>query len=188
MSDSPELYVKEVSKGGKVSYKKFEGPVARYASPEAPLMSEFDDKELITAGVSLGMMMLMLLENTLPPHSRNARKIKAVTDAIVDLAKGQGSVLEQEMVDYWVNMWNYCMEQMQLGLVEKYHAVKTLNGKYVYDPRDNLYHESNNPALILGDLIFSKKIITDVEIGEKFWNQIADMANMCEELVDEKEA
>ena len=84
----------------------------------APLISDFDDKELITCGVSLGMMMLMLLEKTLPPHARNARKVKAVTDAITDLAKGQGAPIEQEMIDYWVDTWNYCMEQMQKGLTD----------------------------------------------------------------------
>lgn len=105
-------------------YKKVQqGNRVRYVEhvPEAnpvPECSEFDNAELITLGVSLGVMMLMILEKQIPPHARNARKIKALENAILDLAKGHGAPITEEMTQYWVDVWNRVMFEVQAGLIK----------------------------------------------------------------------
>lgn len=83
---------------------------------EVPVVDEFDSGELITLGVSLGMMMLMILEKQLPSHARNARKLQALQAAILDLAKGHGKPIDPAMADYWVDVWNRVMSEIQAGL------------------------------------------------------------------------
>jgi len=77
---------------------------------------EFDDAEIITWAVSIGMTQLMILRKKLPEHARNARKIKAIEDAIYNLAAGHGKPLSDEMVDYVIGCWNRTMQKIQRGL------------------------------------------------------------------------
>jgi hypothetical protein len=106
-----QLYEKVVSPKGKVTYREY----TPQAGPDIKA-SEFDTAEMITWAVSIGMTQLMILRKNLPAHARNARKIKAVEEAIFDLAKGHGAPLDDEMVDYVIACWNATMRRIQSGL------------------------------------------------------------------------
>lgn len=105
------LYEKVISKGGKVSYIEH----VPSAGPDLKA-EEFDTAECITWAIAIGMTQLMILRKQLPEHARNARKIKAVEDAIYDLAQGHGKPLSDEMVDYVIGCWNQTMLTIQKGL------------------------------------------------------------------------
>jgi len=105
------LYEKIISHGGKVTYREFQP-----AATNALQAEEFDDAEILTWAVSIGMTQLMILRKKLPEHARNARKIKAVEDAIYNLAAGHGKPLDDDMVDYVVGCWNRTMMVIQRGL------------------------------------------------------------------------
>ena len=105
------LYERTTSPAGRVTYREY------IPTPATDLCAdEFDTAECITWAVSIGITQLMILERQLPSHARNARKIKALTEAILDLAKGHGKPLPDEMVDYVIGCWNRCMVEIQRGL------------------------------------------------------------------------
>jgi hypothetical protein len=108
-----QLYERIVSEKGRVSYREYFLP---HEGPCLPAEG-FDLAEVITWSVALAMTQLMILRKSLPEHARVPRKIKAVEEAIYDLAKEHGKPLDDEMVDYVVGCWNRTMEEIQRGLV-----------------------------------------------------------------------
>lgn len=105
------LYERILSPSGRVTYREH----IPQAGPDLRA-DEFDTAELLTWAISIGMTQLMILRKQLPEHARNARKIKAVEDAIYDLAAGHGKPLSDEMVDYVIGCWNRTMGAIQQGL------------------------------------------------------------------------
>lgn len=63
------------------------------------------------------------------------------------------------------------------------------DGLLVYDPRIKQVIKSDNPALIFGHLIETESIITKYNLieKEKFWKNIAEMADFCDEKIDWQE-
>ena len=106
------LYEK-ITTGKRIRY------VEHVPANSVPVCDAFDSAELVTLGTSLGIMILMILEKQLPPHARNARKIKAVEDAVLDLARGHCAPITEEMMQYWVDAWNHTMIDIQAGLAYK---------------------------------------------------------------------
>ena len=57
-------------------------------------------------------------------------------------------------------------------------------GVLVYDPRDNSWKVSDNPALVMADLADRKIIKTswrlDKALDNPFWNLIEELANFCD--------
>lgn len=107
-----ELYTK-VQQGNRVRYV----PLQEKAPPLPP--PDFTDEEIITLGVSVGAMILIQLEQNIPEHKRNRRKVKAVTDALMNLAHGNGKPIDTELIDYWTEVWNTTMKRFQSGLEGK---------------------------------------------------------------------
>lgn len=116
------LYEK-VIKGKQVRY------IEHDPNANVPHVMEFSNEELITLGVSLGTVMLMLLERQLPEKARNRRKIKAVHDAILDLSRGTGEPVSGEMIQYWANCWDETMQRISEGLIAKHEAEEKINVK-----------------------------------------------------------
>lgn len=59
----------------------------------------------------------------------------------------------------------------------------TLEGIKVYDPRDRTFKISNNPALILADLVIMSVVKHDVigiKIDKDFWHIIGELADWAE--------
>ena len=102
-----QLYEKTISKGGKVVYKPYTPP------SQAPVVMNINDREALTIVASLGMMLIMLFERHFPPHQRNARKIKAVEDAIFNLYAGSGEKLDPALVDWVLSCWDETMRRAE---------------------------------------------------------------------------
>ena len=61
-----------------------------------------------------------------------------------------------------------------------------VDGIKCYDPRDQTYKSTNNPALIFADLLDHKCISHNTntsKTNEKFWNFISQMADYCDEEI-----
>lgn len=108
----PTLY-ERIPHGKTYRYREYVTP-----DPTVPKPQQFyTDEEIITLGVSIGAILLVQLEQLIPEHKRNHRKVKAVTDAILDLARGQGQPIDKEQIDYWCRCWNVTTQQFQAGLL-----------------------------------------------------------------------
>jgi hypothetical protein len=92
-----------------------------YVPPEPqPIKTDpLTDEGIITLGTSVGTIVLMQLEALIPAHKRNHRKVKAVTDALLDLARGNGAPIDRELLEHWTECWNQTMVLFQSGLEEK---------------------------------------------------------------------
>lgn len=111
---TPTLYEK-VMTGKRTTYKEY--------VPTAPDgADDMTNEQLVTMAVSVGVTCLMMLEKMLKPHARNARKIQQLEHAIFELAKGQGAHVEAEIVDYWIEVWNSTISNIQRGVVGKVEA------------------------------------------------------------------
>lgn len=60
---------------------------------------DLTDAQLATLAAAIGTCSLMCLSAHLPPHKLLARKLKALEEAIIDLAKLGGGVLPENVVN-----------------------------------------------------------------------------------------
>lgn len=67
------------------------------------------EKQLTTTAVSVGTCILMALEQILPEHSRKARAMRKVQDAIVDLAALHAEDITEEETAIAREAWNAAM-------------------------------------------------------------------------------
>lgn len=119
----PKLY-ERIMIGKRVTYREYipPAPVAP-AAPAAPDgVDDMTEGELVTMSVSVGVTCLMMMERMLKPHARNSRKLKQLEYAIFDMAKGTGAVVDPQMIDYWIGVWNSTMANIQHGLVNRQTA------------------------------------------------------------------
>jgi len=58
-----------------------------------------------------------------------------------------------------------------------------IDGARIYDPRDNQYKISDNPALVMADLAHRRQIITGWSFDVEFWKKIAALADFCDEKI-----
>lgn len=68
-----------------------------------------NEKQALTAAGSLGVVLLTLFERHVPPHKLVARKIAAVEKAILDLYKGTGQEIDDEVADAICRAWDKAM-------------------------------------------------------------------------------
>ena len=101
-----QLY-RKVLKGKVVRYEPVE---AVEAQTEPTIYYNLDEQQSLTAAGSLGVILLMLFERHVPPHKRVARKIKAVETAILDLYKGTGKEIDNEVADAVCRAWDKAMK------------------------------------------------------------------------------
>jgi len=104
-----ELFERVVSPGGKVSYRPYAPPV------EEPTVYDLTDDQMLTVAGSLGVTLLILFERHIPPHKRNARKIKAVQDAVLSLYQDSGAALDPEIADWVCKCWDKTMHLVEFG-------------------------------------------------------------------------
>lgn len=107
------LYEK-VMIGRRTTYRAVEGKIV---TPPANRDS-YSKGELITLGATLGMTVLMQMVQLLPKNNDDAKKIKAVTDAILNLVRGSGHRISDEDAEYWTDTWNMTMANIQAGLAK----------------------------------------------------------------------
>jgi len=58
-----------------------------------------------------------------------------------------------------------------------------VDGIKIYDPRDEIYKVSHNPALVMADLAKRELIKTEWKFDKEFWDNIARLANFCDDIV-----
>ena len=109
---SNETLYRKVMKGKRTTYV----PVAPEPEPETVL--EFTEGQCLTAAGALGTMLLMVFEKNLPKMKNGspsivARKIKAVEAAILDLYRGTGKKIDDNIADVMARAWDTAMRLVQ---------------------------------------------------------------------------
>jgi len=100
-------------------YRKVQkGKVTRYEpyTPTPHVMDEIESTQIVTLLTTLTISMLMSIEQQLESHSRIAREIRNVEQAVVRLAKLNAAPLDDMLVDVGVKAWNDAIYSMQQGL------------------------------------------------------------------------
>ena len=63
-----------------------------------------------------------------------------------------------------------------------------IDGVKIYDPRDNSWKISDNPALVIADLacrgVFKTSWRLDKALDNSFWDKIAILADFCDGEID----
>lgn len=99
-----ELYVKEVSKGGKVSYKPYIRPTQ--------IDMELTNAEVCSMVAALGICCLHGFEDHLPEHSVISRKTRALETAIGDVARLNKDALTQKHLEAVTHAWGAAVERL----------------------------------------------------------------------------
>ena len=69
-------------------------------------------------------------------------------------------------------------------MMEEDIPLVTRQGLKIFDPRDGTYKQSNNPALVLNDLIERFGIIYDLAQKPNWVEFVKQMADFCDEKVE----
>lgn len=92
------------------------GKTFRYVPAEVDIPGEgvtihynLNERQALTAAGSLGVVLLSLFERNIDPKKLVFRKIKAVEDAILDLYKGTGQEIDDEVADAMCRAWDKAM-------------------------------------------------------------------------------
>lgn len=119
MTNANEQLYRKTTHGSRVRYVPYD------PKEDVPIPPpEFSDEDIITLGTTVGTIVLVQLERYIPEHKRNHRKVKAVTDALLDLARGQGKPVDRELAEHWMDVWNETMRRFQNTLVERAESVQ----------------------------------------------------------------
>ena len=103
MSTNIQLYTKEVSNGGKVSY-------VPYIQPTQKVSMYLSDNQVLTLASTIAVCCLIGLEQHLPAHKALSRNIREVETAIGKLAKLAQGKLDDQLVSIGTQAWDKTME------------------------------------------------------------------------------
>jgi hypothetical protein len=106
-----QLYEK-VMIGKRTTYREYT-PVEE---PETLTDINFTEAECLTAAGALGMMLLMVFERNVPAHKVVARKIKALEASILDLYKGTGAPIDDNIAELMAITWDRTMKSISAGV------------------------------------------------------------------------
>lgn len=106
---SEQLY-KRVMKGKRTTYE----PVI---DDEPVTVITFTDAQALTAAGALGTMLLMVFERNMKKMKNGTpglaeRKIRVVQAAILDLYKGTGEAIDDEIADLMATTWDRVMKEV----------------------------------------------------------------------------
>lgn len=102
-----QLYIKQLH-GKRVSY-----------SPYQPELTDRDltDQQLLTMVGSLGVVIMHNYQRLIPEHKRNHRAVAKVESAILEMLKGTGKAIDDDMAQYTFDCWNLAVAIMARGAV-----------------------------------------------------------------------
>lgn len=100
-----QLY-RRVMKGKRTTYELVVATDDSVEHLEDITETDINDKQALTIAGALGTTLLCLFERYIPPHRRNARKIKAVTDAIFNLYQGSGQEFDEDIATWVMKCWD----------------------------------------------------------------------------------
>jgi len=106
-----ELYTKEVSAKGKVTYKLFVAP-----EPRALISDELTPEQITNMVGTVGIMLINSIYETLGPKTFLANRVKSVNQAIFQLYKGTGQKIDDETVEFTRTCWNSTMMALAAGV------------------------------------------------------------------------
>jgi len=105
-----ELYEKLTSPSGRVSYKPVSVPHAPpVRQPHSLTMTE---GQIVSAVGGLAVMAIHGYQTMLPKHKLISRKVQAVNDSVLEMFRGTGQPIDEDMVDFISGVWNATMEQV----------------------------------------------------------------------------
>ena len=95
----PELYTKNVSAGGRVTFTPFD-------PNKPPEDVEVSDRQILTMTGTVGMILLKVHSKCYRDHQKAGRKVLKVLEAVRDLYSDIGGDIEDETAEYIVDCWN----------------------------------------------------------------------------------
>ena len=111
-----QLYYKTVSKGGKPTYH------ALTPDSSGAEAVEITNRQAITVSVSLIYPVVMNLLDKMPEHKRAAREIRNMLKDMLNLLKGTGEEIDDELAEHMFSAWNLSMVIGQLTDYERAEA------------------------------------------------------------------
>jgi hypothetical protein len=105
-------------------------------------MEHVEDGIIVNLLTSLVISLLMSIEQQMPDHSRKARAIRKVEDALREFAALNSQPLEDDLVHAGVNIWNKCIEELQL-------VFENISDTTLQDEQLELFHYDRNNVLYL---------------------------------------
>lgn len=111
-----QLYYKTVSKGGKPTYH------ALTPDSSGAESYELTNRQAITVSVSLIYPVVMNLLDQMPQHKRAAREIRNMLKEMLNLLKGTGEEIDEELAEHMFAAWNLAMMIGQLTDYERVSA------------------------------------------------------------------
>lgn len=110
-----EALYRKVMKGKRITYV----PVVPEA--ESATVLEFTDSQCLTAAGALGTMLLMVFERNMKKMKNGTpglaeRKIRVVEAAILDLYKGTGEPIHDDIAELMATTWDRTMKAVASGV------------------------------------------------------------------------
>ncbi len=105
-----ELYIRQVSAGGKVSYVPYVEP-----APKRLQNDEFTPEQMVTMVGTMGICLIESVGRLLPGHTKISREIKKVEQALLSLYANTGQPLDNETVEWAIDCWNETMRRIAEG-------------------------------------------------------------------------
>lgn len=106
-----ELFTKNISPKGKVSY-------APYNPAVMPDM-QVEPEQVVAIFSALSISMLISLSDQLPKHSKIARELDLLSNAIARFGKVTGEPLNPDYIETGVLAWNAATQAVQIGLLRQ---------------------------------------------------------------------
>ena len=102
-----EILYRRVMKGKKTTYEPVE--------PQQGAVLNLTEGECLTAAGALGVTLLMIFERNIPAHKLVARKITALKAAVLDLYKGTGEPIKDDIAELIFTAWDKTMKSLSQG-------------------------------------------------------------------------
>lgn len=99
---------------GQLYRKTMQGKRVVYVpvTDEPQTVLNLTEAECLTAAGALGVTLLMIFERNIPAHKLVARKISAVKTAVLDLYKGTGEAIDDDIAELIFKAWDRSMKSL----------------------------------------------------------------------------
>jgi len=113
-----QLYTKTTTPGGRTKYEVY--------PPETSLSMEVDTEQVVSLLTTVGMCLNMCITKNLPEHSRMARNVKHVDDALLRLSEGNRAPLDEHLVQVGIAAFTAATNEIVKGLSGGLEAKKDI--------------------------------------------------------------
>lgn len=102
------LYEKHISPKGKITYTPY--------NPTVMPDMQIETEQVVAIFSALTISMLISLSDQLPKHTKIAREMDLLSNAIARFGKTTGEKLNPDHIDVGVLAWNAAVQAVQIGL------------------------------------------------------------------------